>query len=64
MGDARVPSVRLGNIQADKLSSYQQATVDDITVYCHESLPVLFRRITIKLEKILFFKRLAATTEW
>lgn len=64
MADARVPSVRLGAIQSDKMSSYHQVTLDGITIYCHESLPVLYRNITIKMEKFLFIKRLVAVTQY
>ena len=64
MADARVPSVRLGAIQSDKMHSYYQVILDGVTIYCHERLPVLYRRITMKMEKFLFIKRLVAVPQY
>ncbi|VBB05733.1 Hypothetical protein LUCI_0944 [Lucifera butyrica] len=64
VGDAQVPSTRLGRIGADKTHSYRETAVDGITVYYHEDLPALYRCLVVKTEKLLFFKHLAVSGEY
>ena len=55
----RLPSVRLG-IDAEKKHAYQQTEIAGITVFYADSVFEEFPSITVKLEKILIFKKLVA----
>jgi len=37
---------------------YKPIEIDGIVVYCHENLGDFFTQVTVKIEKILFIKRL------
>ena len=58
----RLPSVRLG-IDEEKRYAYQQVNIEGITVFYADSVTESFPTISVKLEKILFFKRLVATAK-
>jgi hypothetical protein len=51
--------VRLG-IDPEKVYSFQKTVVDDIDVYYLDSVATSFSTVRIKLEKLLFFKKLVA----
>lgn len=58
----QLPSVRLG-IDQGKVQSYQRAVVDGIDVYYIESVATSFKTVRVKLEKLLFLKKLIAVNE-
>lgn len=60
MADARYPSVRLGEADPGKMHSYNKTSVDGIEVYYLDRLPEFFTAITVKIEKLFFFKKLVA----
>ncbi|WP_222427899.1 hypothetical protein [Sporomusa sp. KB1] len=51
--------MRLG--KTDKAVHYKQVNIDGIEVYYHPTVAEIFKRLTIKIEKIFFFKRLVAS---
>jgi hypothetical protein len=53
--------VRLG--KPPKSETYGHVEVAGISVYYRESLASLFAQVTVKTEKLLFFRRLAAVGE-
>ncbi len=57
------PSVRLGIVKPYEMQNYHQTTVNNIAVYYLERLPRVYRRVTVKVEKLLFFKKLVAVGE-
>ena len=60
--EVRLPSVRLG-IDAEKKHAYQQVDIAGISVFYADGVFEEFPSLTVKLEKILFFKRLVATAK-
>lgn len=60
MGDAQLPSVRLGKVDPGKTNSYNRKEVDDIEVYYPDRIASMYQTVTITIEKLLFFKRLGA----
>ena len=62
MGDAQLPSVRLG-IDQGKANNYQKTVVDGFNVYYSDRLSTSFKAVTVKSEKFQFIKNLAETGE-
>lgn len=62
MGDAQLPSVRLG-VDQGKANNYQKTVVDGINVYYSDRLSASFKAVTVKIEKFLFIKKLVVTGE-
>ena len=58
----QLPSVRLG-IDASKAQIYQREVVGGINIYYSDSVASNFNTVTLKLEKLLFFKKLIAVSE-
>ncbi|HML35154.1 hypothetical protein [Sporomusa sphaeroides] len=58
----QLPSVRLG-IDPEKVQIYPKAIVEGIDVYYVDSVAQRFKTVSVKLEKLLFFKKLIATGE-
>ena len=54
-----LPSVKIR--RPKNMEDYEQTIVEGITVYYQPVLARLFSKITIKIEKLLFIKYLAAT---
>ncbi|WP_425059898.1 hypothetical protein [Sporomusa carbonis] len=54
--------MRLG-IDQGKVQSYQKVVVDGIDVYYIDSVATNFKTVRIKIEKLLFFKKLIAVSE-
>jgi hypothetical protein len=53
--------VRLG--VNDKTRNYERTEVDGIDVFYQSAIETTFKKITVKVEKILFLKTLAAVGE-
>lgn len=60
--EAQLPSVRLG-IDQGKVQSYPKVVVDGIDVYYVDSVATSFKTVRVKVEKLLFFKKLVAVSE-
>lgn len=58
----QLPSVRLG-IDASKAQIYQREIVEGINIYYSDSVASNFKMVTLRLEKLLFFKKLIAVSE-
>ncbi|WP_176215378.1 hypothetical protein [Sporomusa malonica] len=54
--------MRLG-IDPGKVQNYPKVVVDDIDVYYLESVATSFKTVRVKIEKLLFFKKLIAVSE-
>jgi hypothetical protein len=52
--------VRLGKIDGGQMNYYYMLPVDGVDVYYQDNVATHYRELTVKLEKILFFKKLAA----
>jgi len=53
--------VRLG--KPSIVDNYEQMEIDGISIYYLPSLSEMFKRVTIKIEKLLFFKWLVVSGE-
>lgn len=60
--DVELPAVKLG-INPEKVRTYPKTVVDGIDVYYSEQAATSFSTIRIKLEKLLFFKKLIANNK-
>ncbi|HWR42823.1 hypothetical protein [Sporomusa sp.] len=58
----QLPSVRLG-IDQGKVQSYPKVIVDGIDVYYLDSVATSFKTVRVKIEKLLFFKKMIAVSE-
>ncbi|MCM0757295.1 hypothetical protein M7775_01775 [Sporomusa sphaeroides DSM 2875] len=58
----QLPSVRLG-IDPGKVQIYPKSVVEGINVYYVDSVAQRFKTVSVKLEKLLFFKKLIAAGE-
>lgn len=58
----QLPSVRLG-IDPGKVQIYPKTVVDGIDVYYIDGVARSFKTVKVKLEKLLFFKKLIAAGE-
>ncbi|BBB92319.1 MAG TPA: hypothetical protein PKA28_17400 [Methylomusa anaerophila] len=61
VGQAYYLSVQLGKIEPHQMHSFNKIVIDDTEVYYLDRLPEIFKSITVKIEKMLFFKNLVAS---
>lgn len=54
----QIPAVQLG--KTDKVVHYEKTTVDGVEVYYHPTVAELFAKLTVKVEKLFFMKKLIA----
>lgn len=57
------PTVKIGAAKPYNQSCYLKTAVNGIEVYYLDRLPTVFKTVTVKIEKLLFFKNLVALGE-